>query len=128
MVGGPYQVFVYGTLLVPEVMQQVTGRELRGQPATLQGYRRYRLRRCSYPGIVPDPEAEVTGLVYHVDRQSLAALDRYEDPCYERCQVNVETKDGMQRAYAYIIPEARRHLIDPRPWDLDVWRRLRHRQ
>lgn len=128
MTQGRYQIFVYGTLLVPEVMQRVTGRQPPGRPATLKGYQRYRLHQRSYPGIVPEPAAEVAGLLYSVDSRILTTLDRYEDPYYERCPVIVETASGKHEAYAYVIPPARRHLIDPRPWDLEFWRQQQRRQ
>lgn len=122
-----YQVFVYGTLLVPDIMREVTGRQYAGRPATLWGFRRYRLRGCSYPGIVPRADSHVEGMVFEVGPVALAALDRYEDPCYERRTVEVETVAGPVQAYAYVIPEDRRHLLEARDWDLDYWRRCQRR-
>lgn len=123
-----YHVFVYGTLLVPDIMRQVTGRQYAGEAATLPGFRRYRLRGRSYPGIVPEAEGRVDGMVFQVGPVALNAIDRYEDPCYERHAVEVKTEAGMLEAYAYVIPDSRRHLLEPREWDLDYWRRCQRRR
>lgn len=123
MFAGQIPVFVYGTLLDPAVMTAVTGRRYEARPAILRCYRRYRLRRRSYPGIVFEPGASVSGCLYYVDRRALRALDRYEDPCYERRSVSVQMADAVQPAFVYVIPKQQQHLVDPRPWDPARWRR-----
>lgn len=123
-----HHVFVYGTLLVPDIMREVTGRQYAGKPATLQGFRRYRLRGRSYPGIVPEANSRVDGMVFEVGSTALAALDRYEDPCYERRSVEVQTQTGLIPAQTYIISPGRRHLLTDRDWDLDYWRRCQRRR
>lgn len=123
-----YQVFVYGTLLIPDIMREVTGRQYAGTPATLRDYRRYRLRNRSYPGLLYEPGAGVEGMLFEVGPVALAALDRYEDPCYERHTLTVEAGAGTRQAYVYVIPDSRRHLIEPKDWDLDFWRRCQRRQ
>jgi hypothetical protein len=47
-------VFVYGRLLLPEVMEAVTGRVLHARPALLRGYARRRLRGCDEPVVSLD--------------------------------------------------------------------------
>lgn len=123
-----YRVFVYGTLLDAGVRRQVTGRALSGCTAVLPGYRRYRLRQRCYPAIVAEPGATVSGLLLNVDPPRLAALDRYEDPCYERHTVTVYADSEAITACAYVITPDRRHLIDPRDWDLAFWRRCRRQR
>ncbi|MCS3904217.1 gamma-glutamylcyclotransferase (GGCT)/AIG2-like uncharacterized protein YtfP [Methylohalomonas lacus] len=123
-----YGVFVYGTLLDADLRCEVCGRSVPAAPARLPDYRRYRLRNLPYPGIVAEPGAEVVGQLLDVDARTLAALDRYEDSCYERRLLEVDSEAGRQRAYVYVIPQARRHLIDPRDWDLDRWRRWARRR
>lgn len=123
-----HHVFVYGTLLIPDIMREVTGRQYAGTPATLHGYRRYRLRHRSYPGLVAEEGANVEGMLFEVGPVALAALDRYEDPCYERRTLNVETGDGVYQAYVYVIPDSRRHLVESKEWDIDYWRRCQRRR
>lgn len=123
-----HHIFVYGTLLVPDIMREVTGRQYAGKAATLWGFHRYRLRGCSYPGIVPEADSCVDGMVFEVGSTALAALDRYEDPCYERRSVEVETQAGLLAAYTYVIPASHRHLVADRDWDLDYWRRCQRQR
>lgn len=122
-----YHVFVYGTLLIPDIMREVTGRQYAGTTAVLRGYRRYRIRNRSYPGVVVEAGAEVHGMLFEVGPVALAALDRYEDPFYERRKLIVEAGDTAREAYVYVIPDSRRHLVEPRDWDLDYWRRCQRR-
>ena len=49
----PDALFVYGTLLAPELRRAVVGRALDGTPAVLDGYACYRVRRAAYPAITP---------------------------------------------------------------------------
>lgn len=122
-----YHVFVYGTLLVPDIMRDVTGRQYAGEAATLRGFHRYRVRGHSFPGIVPEADSRVDGMVFTIGPAALAAIDRYEDDFYERRTVEVETANDRLQAYAYVIPEHRRHLLESRDWDLDFWRRCQRR-
>ncbi len=122
-----YHLFVYGTLLVPDIMREVTGRQYAGESAVLPGYRRYRIRRRSYPGIVEEAGTSVSGTLFEMGPVALAAIDRYEDACYERRTVTVEVKGESRQAYAYVIPDNRRHLLEDKEWDLDFWRRCQRR-
>ncbi|MDZ7734952.1 MAG: gamma-glutamylcyclotransferase family protein [Gammaproteobacteria bacterium] len=122
-----YQVFVYGTLLIPDIMREVTGRQYAGVAAVLRGYRRYRMRNRSYPGVVAEAGAEVHGMLFEAGPVALAALDRYEGSCYERRILTVEVKDETRQAHVYVIPDSCRHLIEPVEWDLDYWRRCQRR-
>lgn len=122
-----YKVFVYGTLLVPDIMREVTGRQYAGESAVLPGYRRYRIRHRSYPGIIAEPGASVTGTLFNMGPVALAAIDRYEDACYERRPVTVAVNGEPRQAYAYVIPDSRRHLLEDKEWDLDFWRRCQRR-
>lgn len=122
-----YQVFVYGTLLIPDIMREVTGRQYAGMPASLPDYRRYRLRDRSYPGVVAEAGGRVDGMLFEMGPVALAALDRYEDPCYERRLLDVELENEVRQAYVYVIPDSCRHLIEFRDWDLDYWRHCQRR-
>jgi len=123
-----YPVFVYGTLLDPAIQREVIGRQHPGIPAILRDYQRYRLRNYSFPGLVAEAGAEVGGIVLKVNPAELKALDEYEDPFYERRLLTVEAGGEPLHAYVYVIPESRRHLVEPVVWDLDYWRRNRRRR
>lgn len=67
-----YQIFAYGTLRHYWVRQIVIGSHEPPEPAHLPGYRREGLN------IVPDPDDQVEGVVFVVNQDQLASLDRYE--------------------------------------------------
>ena len=116
--------FVYGTLQIPEVFQAVTGCLLPAEPARLADHARYRLKGLSYPGLVAEIGAVTEGLLFRrlVPRE-VAPLDAFEDDFYERLAVCVTTLSGETvKAEAYVVPAASRYRIDPRPWCLDEFR------
>lgn len=79
-------------------------------PARLPGHRlafsRYsRQRRGGSADVVPDPESEVWGVLYEVDEDDLAAMDRSEGvpAAYHREVVTVVDKAGEERqAVTYV--------------------------
>ena len=76
---GGAALFVYGTLMDEERLEQLTGRRFPRRRARLEGFARI-LAGHGYPTIVPQASARVEGvLVEDVDAASLAALDVYED-------------------------------------------------
>lgn len=117
----PRHVFVYGTLLVPEMMQAVTGCEHQSLPATVRGFYRRTLTGRTYPGIAVQPQSSVEGRVYiDVDDEAVARLDYFEGPEYVRQTIEVGLDDGTTLAAdAYIVPEVKRHLMTDQPWQLE---------
>ncbi|MCO6046881.1 gamma-glutamylcyclotransferase [Aeoliella sp. ICT_H6.2] len=116
-------VFVYGTLIAPEMISAVTGQLFHGTTAVAPGFKRAYLTERVYPGIVVDPASEVEGLVYlDVDEESLRRLDYFEGPEYVRGTLAVRLEDGRQvQAQAYIIPAANGHLMTERPWSVEYF-------
>lgn len=124
MASGIEDVFAYGTLLFPEIMQAVTRARFPSEPATLAGYVRRRLRRASYPGLAPDPSSITSGVVYRgVNAAALERLDRFEGELYARERVVVDLATGERvAALAYVVrPEHRGELCDE-PWDPQAFR------
>lgn len=116
-----HNVFVYGTLQIPEVMYAVTRQTLASQPARLDDYARHRLRGKSFPAIRPAPGASVSGRLFRdVDEQALQDLDEFEDDFYRREVVKVTTADGAEwLAEAYVIREEALGLLLPEDWNLE---------
>lgn len=111
--------FAYGTLEIPAVMYAVTGQHHPVEAAVLPGYRRYLLANKPYPGIVPQLNADVEGMLYrNLSPQIWQRLDRYEDDFYQRQQVRVLSRRGeLIEAWTYIVPVAYQHLLSQIPWD-----------
>lgn len=111
--------FTYGTLELPEVFAAVTGRQMRGMPATLHDYARYRLQGEVYPGIITTSGESIEGTLYLDLPPALhKKIDHYEDTCYEKRQVSVVTRTGEPvQAMAYVIPDEKSRLLSSQHWD-----------
>lgn len=118
-------VFAYGSLQIPAVMQAVTGRNFASQPAMLQDYGRCRLRDRCYPGVRHRAGRRTEGVLYRrVDRLALSRLDRFEDPFYRRQSLRILVAPGcIGQAEVYVIPPANYRLLERRAWSLQRFRR-----
>ena len=111
------RVFVYGSLLVPEVVRAVLGRTPTAVPAVLQGYRRCSLRGPAFPALLRAPGHSTVGAVIELAPAELRRLDRYEDDFYVRRPVAVGLDDGgMVRAQTYLLSARHRRLAGTRAW------------
>jgi gamma-glutamylcyclotransferase (GGCT)/AIG2-like uncharacterized protein YtfP len=104
--------FSYGTLQDKKVQVAHFGRELRGRPDSMPGYRQT-LLEITDPEVIatsgkthhpivepsPDPADEVSGRVFEITAPELAAADKYEVSDYKR--VSVKLKSGAQ-AWVYV--------------------------
>jgi gamma-glutamylcyclotransferase (GGCT)/AIG2-like uncharacterized protein YtfP len=110
--------FAYGTLMWPEVLEQVVGRRLSGEFAVLSGYRRLRVKGESYPVIVPSAADSVEGIMYRgLNAREIRRLDLFEGKEYCRTDVWL----GRKTAFTYVLAEAWRHIADHRPWHPDAF-------
>jgi gamma-glutamylcyclotransferase (GGCT)/AIG2-like uncharacterized protein YtfP len=115
--------FAYGTLEFPEVMEAVTGRRFPGREAVLRGFARHRLRRRPYPAAVEAEGAELGGRLYEgIDAATLARLDRFEGALYERRRVRAEPKGGGGvEAELYVLAARHRSELLPEAWERDAF-------
>ena len=105
--------FAYGTLMWPEVMEALLGRRPEGIPAVLAGYRRLRLKAKHYPVMVAASGAAVEGTLYTgLSEKDFEVLDAFEGEEYDRETVSL----GSGFAQAYILAPRWRHLADSVPW------------
>jgi gamma-glutamylcyclotransferase (GGCT)/AIG2-like uncharacterized protein YtfP len=115
--------FVYGTLMEPQVMTAVAGRAPDPLPARLRGHARYAVIGASYPGMVPQPNGEVAGILYRgLNPPELRRLDEFEGALYWRRRVQVETALGGQvPAFTYLVRPGQRHRLAAEEWDMEVF-------
>lgn len=112
--------FTYGTLMVREVMQRVSGYAAPGEAAALQGFRRRLLRGEVYPGIVPWPGEWVTGILYRdLTEQQLTRLDDFEGAMYQRRQVWLNVDGQRVAAATYVLVPAWHDLLGETDWALE---------
>jgi gamma-glutamylcyclotransferase (GGCT)/AIG2-like uncharacterized protein YtfP len=105
--------------MFPRVLQRVIGSRVRGTPAILQGYGRYRLRKQVYPGIVERPGEAVEGVLYcGLSRAQWRRMDAFEGRSYRRQRVSVQGPRGTSvTAWTYVIAGRHRLLVGRQPWD-----------
>lgn len=113
--------FAYGTLMSPEIMEKVAGCRPEARVALLRGFRRSRVRDEQYPGIREEVGDVVPGLLYlDVPATAMQRLDIFEGERYERRQVVVQEEDGTVRAaMTYVFRPAYHELLTGIPWDFD---------
>lgn len=93
--------FVYGTLRDKNIEKQAIGREINGNPDSLEGYEKkiIMIRNEPYPIIFPNKDSSVHGLVLEVTEDELKKIDEYESDIYIRKRVVL--KSGS-KAWAYV--------------------------
>lgn len=107
------QLFAYGTLMWPEVMQSVVGRRLLGVSARLSGYRRLRVKGEHYPVIIASLEDTVDGILYtDLSEHEFELLDQFEGEEYERVSVRI----GNSEAQVYVLADGWWHIVNPCIW------------
>lgn len=112
--------FVYGSLMVAQVMQAVSGHTGPASPAILHGYRRRRLIAEVYPAIVAWPGDRVEGYLYRtLEPAQFIALDRFEGDAYRRTQVRVWLDTVECDAQTYVLAPGLEHLLDDSDWSLE---------
>ena len=121
------RLFVYGSLLTPEVLHGLLNRVPACRPATLRGFSRWRVAGENFPAILQTPGGSVDGkLLEDLNEREMGALDYYEDEAYERLTVDVDVVGGstVSEVNVYVWPLARSAELDVggEPWRLDEFR------
>lgn len=115
------QLFVYGSLLFPDLVTALTGKHFRSVPATLAGYRRFRVKDCDYPAMIETPGAKVEGqIIENVDEKSMHILSFFEGDEYAQQQVIVYLSDKKLQATTFVWT-ADLALLEDTDWDKDVF-------
>ncbi|MBK8501434.1 MAG: gamma-glutamylcyclotransferase [Saprospiraceae bacterium] len=118
--------FTYGTLMVPEIIQALLGRQPQAKPATLDGFRRYLLLDANYPGIKTQVDNRVSGLIYYqLSQNDLDILNDFEGEPYELKPVSATLISGEGvSTFAYIIKEQFENLLSDQDWSLEEFMAL----
>lgn len=83
-------IFTYGSLMFERVWHHVVAGHYARLPATLQGFRRQRVRGASYPSLQRCEGHAIAGILYlGVAPADVAALDAFEGEDYRRITVQV---------------------------------------
>lgn len=119
-----FSVFTYGTLQIPAVMQAVTGKELKPVVATLTGHQRFKFKERTYPGIIQNEACSIEGMLYQgLNEETIEQLDQFEDVMYERCLLDVQAEDRMEKAFVYVTRDEYKDCLSDEEWNLGVFNR-----
>lgn len=97
------QLFVYGTLLFPEIFEKLSEKKFETIPAIIRGFIRKRIFGCDYPAIVESLNSEVKGLlVRNVDEKTMQLLTFYEGDEYEKRETEVWIENEKINAFVFV--------------------------
>ena len=112
-------VFVYGTLLFPEILNGLTGRTFPEATATLPDYKRFQVKFGDYPAIVASEDARVNGkLIFNVDARSLEMLRFYEGDDYNCIETVVDLPSEKVKALVFVWNK-NRDLLAESDWHIE---------
>lgn len=111
----PFHLFIYGTLMRPDVFRAVLGRRLVRYPAQADGVETFQARRAvldgyekispdrTYQYAMPDPQGRIRGYVVGpLPGELMTALREYEGRNYSRRTLTVQTSTGPVKAVAFV--------------------------
>ncbi|KAI3875610.1 hypothetical protein MKX03_001561 [Papaver bracteatum] len=122
----PKSVFVYGSLLADDVVRVLLNRVPQNSPAILDNFKRFSVKGCVYPAILPVENTKVTGRVLlDLTDSELDILDTFEDYEYERSIVDVSLMDTLKTMQTYTYVWVNKN--DPNlygEWNFEEWQQL----
>ena len=112
--------FVYGTLMIPEIWHQLTRENNPRDKASLDGFFRSKLKGEVYPGIYKKKGRSVDGMIYYDLSPSAAKkLDMFEGERYRRVKVRVDVNGKSVQAETYALSENFHKLITDEEWNFE---------
>ena len=118
--------FAYGTLMCPDILQEVTGCCSPYLEGILTGYSRRAIKGEVYPAIIPDENGTVEGILYvDIPAGAWVRLDEFEDEMYSRQPVEIRlSAEAVVPAMTYVIRPEFQHHLEEQEWDYQNF--LRH--
>lgn len=118
--------FIYGTLMSPQIFDAVCACPLVAKEATLQDHELRRVRGEAYPAMFAQVGCEVQGLLLRdITPQLFVRLDDYEGYLYLRSEVEVlerdPSRDELVRAQTYLIHPDHAHLLSEASWSFSAF-------
>ena len=118
--------FCYGTLVFPEILEIVTGRQFDHVDCRLENYQSFIVSGESFPGLI-FKSGSITGgsLLKNIRVSEMRTLDEYEGGLYRRKKVNVIDRDNaVHVAWVYEIRNSRKKMLSKTLWDKAEFQRL----
>jgi gamma-glutamylcyclotransferase (GGCT)/AIG2-like uncharacterized protein YtfP len=114
--------FVYGSLLFAELVEKLTGAKFRSVPAVLPDFRRFAVKGCDYPAIIPENNTKTEGrLILNVDDESMKILAFFEGGDYIKKGVEVLAGSKKYEAIAFVWDDDL-SCLEECDWDITNFR------
>ena len=94
--------FAFGTLRDPDVIEKITGKKHKMVPATIEGFKAVHTKGNSFPAAIKDDKSTLKGvLVTGLSKDDWKKIEYYENQLYstEVRDVNVNGKKGKAQIY-----------------------------
>jgi gamma-glutamylcyclotransferase (GGCT)/AIG2-like uncharacterized protein YtfP len=119
-------IFTYGSLMYPAVINALTDCNFSYEDVTIQDFERRAIQGKKYPGLRRHIGSMAQGrLWFDIDESSMRMLDSFEDSLYERQTVEITSKSrGVINAFAYVVPKHLEHTLEDIPWDPNVFENM----
>lgn len=125
---GKHRIFVYGSLMFPEVWNAVVGRPAnRSARVVAHGYSAFCVSGQDYPGLVSEADAAVTEgvLIFDLIEEDWQRLDAFEGSFYERVEIRVQLVGGeneeTHRAQTYLVRDGFRSQLTDELWNAEAF-------
>ena len=121
---GKKNIFVYGSLMIPEMVKALTGNHFLMVDAILPGYRRHKVKDHIGPGLSKEKRRSVYGKVLlGIDEKSMAIFDKFEGSYgYELIEVEVLVEGHKKDVFFYEWTGHHDTLLDE-DWDVEEFKR-----
>jgi gamma-glutamylcyclotransferase (GGCT)/AIG2-like uncharacterized protein YtfP len=114
-------IFIFGTLLSPGILEKLTGKSWKTSSAVLFGYKRYCVKNRDYPAIIKQEDSKTVGLfIENMDDLSLAVVSFYEGDEYEKEKVTVTLNEKSVPALTFVWVNGN-ECLENREWDLQYF-------
>ena len=110
------RLFVYGTLLLDDVVKTLIDRVPNYQHAVAPGWRTVCLPQRVYPGLVPGQGKSIGKIYTDLTNTEWATLDAFEDPAYTLATIRVLLPSEIERDALSYIWQGDEHI--DQPWSL----------
>ncbi len=109
--------------MFPAVWDRVIQGRYSSNEATIDGFRRLRIRGEHYPALIINPNAGLlTGRIYYdVSASDIARLDHFETKDYARVSIAVTVEGKALAADAYLTLKS--GTLEPLDWSPDAFER-----
>ncbi|WP_024851191.1 gamma-glutamylcyclotransferase family protein [Hydrogenovibrio kuenenii] len=122
----PKHIFTYGSLMYPEVWQQLVKGNYDSCQANLSGYHRKSIHQQDYPAVFQDEMSknkQVLGRVYFdVSPDDQVTLDTFEGEEYDRLTERLFIPDlGEIEVEVYVFKPDYLHRVTDEDWDVEAF-------